>query len=143
MRKILVATRPENQDSIAAELGQEVELRFCTSLRDAHTLLDEGIHLIACGIHFGEGEMYDLLKFAKSRPETMQIPFLCVYGSGAQLSPAIRRSIGIATSALGADAFIDFTQWKLELGEEAAILKMRKLIRQLSGEGTSVQEDFS
>jgi hypothetical protein len=132
MKKILIATRPQNQESISLKLSAEFDLVNCTSLKEAAAALDGNIHLIACGVHFGESEMYDFLKYAKMHPIGRSIPFLCVYGSKNGLSPAIRRGIEIATNALGAEGFIDLTLWREQFGDEVAESKMLALMKQFA-----------
>jgi CheY-like chemotaxis protein len=132
MKTLLVATRPEARDSIFKNLDGHYRILFYSTMSETMSAMNQHqIDLIACGIHFGEGELYDLLRYAKALPRTKSIPFIAVYGSGTELSPAMRQSVEIATRALGADAFVELAQWKAELGDEKAHKKLREVLDKL------------
>jgi CheY-like chemotaxis protein len=132
MKTLLVATRPEARDSIFKNLDGHYRILFYSTMSETMAALNQHqVDLIACGIHFGEGELYDLLRYAKALPRTKAIPFIAVYGSGTELSPAMRQSVEIATRALGADAFVELAQWKAELGDEKAHKKLRDVFDKL------------
>jgi hypothetical protein len=131
MKTLLVATTPEARDISLKHLGGHYEVIICLNMQDAYGALIGPVDLIACGIHFGDGAMYDLLRYAKALPDTKTIPFLSVNGAEAALSPVIRQSVEIATRALGADAFVELAQWRLQLGDDRAYEKMRGVINGL------------
>src|SRR4051812_9967198 len=111
MKTLLVATTPEAQESILKNLGGRFEIIFCNNMQDAFAALIGPVDLIACSLHFGEGAVYDLLRYVKSLPDTKTIPFVVIYGADDPLLPAMRQSIEIATRALGADAFVELARW--------------------------------
>jgi hypothetical protein len=131
MKTLLVATTPEAQDSILKNLGGSFEIIFCTSMQDAFAALIGPVDLIACSIHFGEGAVYDLLRYVKSSPDTKTIPFVAIYGSDVTLSSPMRQSIEIATRALGADAFVELARWSARSGEVKAYEKLMGIMNDL------------
>jgi len=118
-KTILVATRLELLPLVTEIYTKpEFELVFCSTLKDAVANFHEKIDLIACGVHFGEGEIYDLLRLAKANQKVRHKPFLVIDSSKDELYPAIYQSIEIASMALGAHAVIPIRKWRKELGDE-------------------------
>jgi hypothetical protein len=131
MKTLLVATTPEAQDAVLKNLGGHFEIIFCTSMQDAFAALIGPVDLIACSMHFGEGAVYDLLRYVKSLPDTKTIPFVAIYGSDAMLSALTRQSIEIATRALGAEAFVELSRWSARWGEVKAYEKLMGIMNNL------------
>jgi hypothetical protein len=131
MKKILIAIRPEDAEMMAEALGPGFDAVVCHSLAEAQTGLDQGVSLIACGLHFDDGRMFEFLKYVKANPVTKSLPFFCVKGAGGPLSRAIYQSIVIATEALGASGFVDLSDLKSKLGDEQTYKILRDALRQL------------
>jgi hypothetical protein len=134
MKTLLVATTPEAQDSVVKNLDSHYEIIFCTTMQDAYAALIGPVDLIACSVHFGEGAMYDLLRYAKALPDTKAIPFVAVHGADTALSPVMRQSVEIATRALGAEAFVELAKWRSQLGEDKAYAKLMDVMNGLMEE---------
>jgi CheY-like chemotaxis protein len=131
-KTVLVATRPE---LLAAAhqiyLKPEFNLVFCTTLNEAVESMDQEIDLIACGVHFGDGEVYDLLRRAKAHPKTRNVPFLVIDSGEVELFSYVEQSVEIASRALGATAVIPITRWRRELGDEGAFENYRQAMRRI------------
>jgi CheY-like chemotaxis protein len=140
MQQLLIAIRPEDLGIMSALLGTDFEIAVCHTLTDAQSVLHRKFDLIACGLHFDDGKMFEFLKYVKARPETRAIPFLCIKGAGGVLTPAIFQSILIATEQMGAQGFIDVAELKLKYGDEFAYSMLRQGLHQLlSGPGIRQQ----
>jgi hypothetical protein len=131
-KTVLVATRPEfvavaRQIYIQPEFG----FIFCSTLHDAVIALEKEINLIACGVHFGDGEVYDLLRLAKAHPKTKNIPFLVIDSGTVELNSYVQQSVEIASRALGSAAVIPIAKWRRELGDEIAFETYRQAIRKI------------
>ena len=78
-------------------------------------LCERSFDLIVCTIVFDESKMFDLLRFAKSRPDWQRVPFV-----GARVRANILRSpTGLKSAAftcreLGAAAFLDIASYNVE-----------------------------
>jgi CheY-like chemotaxis protein len=117
MKQILVATHSERNTAIQTAFGEGFQLIFCDAIADAVANLHEEIRLILCNIHFGDGDMYSLLRHAKAKDGTREIPFVCIDDSSDELPLSLRQSVEIATRTLGAETFISFAHWKAVFGE--------------------------
>jgi alpha-beta hydrolase superfamily lysophospholipase len=89
-------------------------------MQQAISAMDQEVDLITCGLHFGDDQLYDLLRAAKKHPRAKTLPFLVVHATDDKLSPMVRESIDIATKALGADQFVMLEDWRKEFGDEKA-----------------------
>ncbi len=136
MKTLLVATTPEAQDTILKNLGGRFEIIFCTSMQDAFAALIGPVDLIACSMNFGEGAVYDLLRYVKSLPDTKKIPFVVIYDSDDPLLPAMRQSVEIATRALGAEAFAELARWSARVGNAKAYEKLMGILNDLMAGAT-------
>ncbi len=128
-RKVLVAIRPDAIPIVARTMGSEFDVVICHTMEDAKAKLNEQVGLIACGVHFDSGAMFDLLRYVKSLPETRSIPFFLLIGEGERYSKSILAGIRSAAEVLGAEAFTDLMRLKNKIGEEAAYEKLRQSIR--------------
>lgn len=131
-KNILIATRQELLP-LAQRVYPEPEFTFSffSTLDEAVNALNEEFDLITCGVHFGDGQLYDFLRIAKSHGNTRNVPFVIVDTGNTALSPFIQQSVEIAARALGAAAVLPLTKWREELGDEAALEKYRNNIRKL------------
>lgn len=137
MKKILVAIRPEDTGMMSEALGSDFDTVVCFSLSDAQARLEQGdIAVVACGLHFADGRMFDFLKHAKSNEHTRSIPFYCLKGVDGPLSRAIYQSIVIATEALGATGFIDIADLSAKLGKQQTYGIIRAALREVLGAET-------
>lgn len=110
-------------------LARDFELVLCHTLEEARqALFGGGIDLIIAGIHFDESRMFNLLRYAQADPVTNGIPFLCLKILDDQIAPTFMQSVEIASRALGARDFIDFSEWRARLGDGEAFSRLRERI---------------
>ena len=85
-------------------------------MMQAETLLRERrFDLIVCTIVFDESQMFDLLRFAKSRPESDHIPFVGARVRGHILrSPRTIEATAFTCRELGAAAFLDIETYNTD-----------------------------
>ncbi len=135
-KKILVAVRAADLPIVRDALGIEFNVVVCHTLDDAIDQLTEQVGLIACGVHFDDGAMFDFLRCAKANPETRAIPFFLLIDEGAAYSNAIIEGIRLAAKLLGAAALTDLSRLKTEVGEQQAYERLRQTVRDaLSSQG--------
>ena len=112
MARVLVAASPEPGTVVERILAGHEFARAETIAQAEHLLREQSFDLIICTIVFDGSKMFDLLQLAKSRPEWQRIPFV-----GARvrptilLSPAALRATAFTCGTLGADAFLDITDY--------------------------------
>lgn len=104
---VLVAGTQPAIATVQELLGAEVETMAAHSLDEALHRLEAHPDMILCNVRFDESRMFDLLKEAKSRPETRDTPFVCF--RLAPLSAPWRASLEAAVLAIGATAFVDLS----------------------------------
>lgn len=135
-KKVLVAIRPEDLSVVSAALGSEFDVVVAHSLEDAKAQLGKQVGLIACGVHFDNGTMFDLLHAAKADPKTRAIPFFLLTGEAASFSKPIMTGIRTAAKLLGAAGFTDLAKLKADVGEQQAYERLRQVVREaLSNSG--------
>ncbi|HYD96537.1 MAG TPA: hypothetical protein VEC01_14505 [Noviherbaspirillum sp.] len=117
-KRVLVAIRPEDDALARAILGDRFDVVWCHSYREAELLLEKNIGLVACGVHFDNGKVFDLLRLVRSRPATRRLPFFILLGAGSRYSPAIVQGIRSAAELLGVTAFTDLTRMAEKFGRE-------------------------
>ena len=123
-----------------AAAGDFFDTKFCSSLEEAEASLRfpgsaEEVDLIACGLHFDDGRMYELLRFARSNEKTRPIPFLCVKLLKGRMTPSMLDSIRASSEMLGAQGFLHFPEIASRHGEHAALVIFRKTLYDLLEEG--------
>lgn len=128
--RIFVGVSPQAQEIVSNALGGEFELIFCNSLDHARTLLLKPVDVIACTVRFDGSRMFDLLRYVRSNPPTMSIPFIGLRVTQGALPIHEVAAATTAARLLGANEFADFRSWMTDLGEEAASEKLRATIRQ-------------
>lgn len=128
MKKILAAVRPDDVRLVTEILRPEFELAFCHTLSEARNALTQPYDAIVCGLHFDDGNMFELLQFVKSDPKTRPIPFFCIKGTGSPLSPSIFKSIVIAVEKTGAESFVDVSDLAKTLGKENAYAVLKEAL---------------
>lgn len=129
MYKVLVAIRPEDAEVMRHVLGEEFEVRACRSLAEAQAALSPELDMIACGVHFDEGRMFDLLTIVKSNPALSGIPFWGVLRDEGLLSTAITRGIRTAMKTLGANGLFNLSQLGPHADEDAAYRELRSALQ--------------
>ncbi len=128
-KKLLIAIRPEDVVLTKAILGDEFEILMCHTFSDACANLDETVGLVACGVHFDSGKVFDFLRHVRDNPNTGQLPFFILLGAGSRYSPAIVSGIKAAARLLAVSGFTDLTRFADKIGKEAAFEALRKGIR--------------
>ena len=114
MAKVLVAASPEPRVIMERILAGH-ELCCVETLAQAEQFLrQQPFDLILCTIVFDESRMFDLLRLAKSRPEWQRIPFVCTRVRRHIIdSPVALQAVAFTCQALGAVAFVNMTDYRV------------------------------
>ncbi|HEV2609416.1 MAG TPA: hypothetical protein VGU61_04045 [Noviherbaspirillum sp.] len=129
-KTILLAIRPQDLPLVTAALGSEFDVKICHTYEEAKANLKASVGLIACGVHFDHGSMFDLLRAAKADPQTCCIPFYLLLGEGTVHSQAVLDGIRKAAKLLGAAGFTDLSRLRADLGKQQAYEILRQTVRQ-------------
>jgi len=129
MIKVLVAIRPEDADLMRRVFGDEFEVISCITLAEAQAALSTDLAMIACGVHFDDGRMFDLLKQVKADLQLAAIPFWGILRDEGLLSRAITRGIRTAMKSMGANGLFNLSQVDTGSDEEAAYRELRGALR--------------
>lgn len=112
MAKILVAASPGPQQLVERMLGGHQLCRAESMEQAQQALLRESYELIVCTILFDESKMFDLLQHAKSRPDWLRIPFVCMrVKSHLHWSEIALKAVEFTCRALGAATFLDIANF--------------------------------
>jgi CheY-like chemotaxis protein len=113
--KILVAASSEPRAILARMLARH-ELSCAETLEQAEQLLRERkFDLIVCTVYFDESRMFDLLRLAKETPQWQHIPFVCARLRPHVLeSPIALQGVAFTCKALGAAAFLNITDYRVD-----------------------------
>ncbi|MGV3740787.1 MAG: hypothetical protein ACO1NO_00575 [Burkholderiaceae bacterium] len=130
-KKILLAIRPSDLPAVAALLGDGFDVIVSHRLEQATAALSAEIGLIACGVHFDGGMLFELLNATRSNPATRDTPFFVLLKEKKGYSQPIIDGIRSASKLLGATDFIDLLSLTQELGEEGAKQALRKGVREI------------
>lgn len=128
-RKVLIAVRPADLRVVSEALGSEFDLIFCHTLKDAVANLSADIGLIACGVRFDNGRMFEFLNAVKAHPATQALPFYLILGTEKGYSKAIMHGIKSAAALKGVTEFTDLAGLQAKLGKEDAHELLRAVIR--------------
>lgn len=128
--RIVVAIRPEDVTLMREVLGDEFDLTVCSSLPEAQSALTPEVDLIACGVHFDDGRMFDLLKYAKADQALRTIPFWGVLRDEGLLSIAITRGIRTAMKTLGANGLFNLSKMRTDDDPEILYRELRAALAQ-------------
>jgi hypothetical protein len=129
-KKVLLAVRPVDLPLVSTALGPAFELILCHTVEDAVAHFSENVGLIACGVRFDSGRMFDLLQEAKSNALTQEIPFYLILGNDEHgYSTAMIYGIRSAARALGASGFADLGKLVKTLGSGGAYSVLRSAIQ--------------
>jgi len=137
-RKVLAAFSPQAIPMLERILGGSVAFLPVHSLPEAKAALqyDAGISLVACGVHFDESRMFELLRYA--RGAFPRLPFVCCRMLSSELSRISLEAIAISAASLGAETFFDLPGRAKEVGEDAAERELRGiLLRYLQDAGAA------
>lgn len=129
MVKVLVAIRPEDEDVIHEVFSDEFEVVRCVTLAEAEAALSAEVAMIACGVHFDDGRMFDLLKMVKADPLLCAIPFWGILRDDGLLSTAITRGIRTAMKSMGANGLFNLSQLDTRGNAGTAYRELRGAIR--------------
>lgn len=132
-KKILLAVRPGDLTAVATLLGHEFDVVLTYRFEEAKASLTSEVGLIACGVHFDGGMLFELLNAARSTPATQSTPFYVLFKPEPGYSQPIIAGVRSASRVLGATDFIDLLQMAQELGEEGAQEALRQGIREILG----------
>ena len=130
MIKVLVAIRSEDADVMHHVFGDEFEVISCITLAEAQAALSPDLAMIACGVHFDDGRMFDLLKQVKADPRLCAIPFWGILRDEGLLSSAITRGIRTAMKSMGAHGLFNLSQVDTDGDEAFAYRELRNSIRE-------------
>lgn len=128
--RVLVAIRPEDGGLMREVMGDDFDLLMCTSLQEAQAALRPDIDMIACGVHFDDGRMFDLLKYVKADEALRAIPFWGVLKDEGMLSTAITRGIRTAMKTLGASGLFNLSQMRTDEAPDVLYRKLRTALPQ-------------
>jgi len=128
--RIVVAIRPEDSGLMHAVMGDQFDLIVCTALPEAQAALAQEVHMIACGVHFDDGRMFDLLKYVKADEALRAIPFWGVLRDEGMLSSAITRGIRTAMKTLGANGLFNLSQMRADDQPEILYRELRTALAQ-------------
>ncbi|RZI42337.1 hypothetical protein EGT07_14085 [Herbaspirillum sp. HC18] len=131
--KLLIAVRPEDVPQSSDVLGTEFDIVWCHAFKEAQAQLDAGVSMVVCGVHFDDGNVFDLLRYARSHPRIADVPFIIVLGADSRYSPAIVQSIRSASRLLGVTAFADLNRLAEKVGRERVRDVLRQGIRDTIG----------
>ncbi len=131
-RKVLVAFSSLELHGLISSILFKDELVFAATHDQALHKLNSSFDLIICSLHFDNGRMYELLKYAKSISELKTIPFLCVQMTGDILPFGTYKGMSKAFDLLGGDLFVQVARWRIEFGDEEAFKKLQDVIDSLA-----------
>ena len=128
-KKLLIAIRREDVALTRNIIGDEFEIQVCHTFNEACAAMDGTVGLVACGVHFDSGKVFDFLRHVRENPATADLPFFILLGAGSRYSPAIVTGIKAAAKLLRVTGFTDLTRFADKIGKEAAFEALRKGIR--------------
>lgn len=129
---ILVADMDECLPLLEGCLHPHFRVVHASTLQQAAVLVRPDTPLVLCGAHFDDGRMYDLLRHLKAQPALAAVPFVAVRATPGELDDVIYESVKIATTALGANGFIDMVRLQAQHGHEEARRRLLERVRALT-----------
>jgi hypothetical protein len=130
-KKLLLAVRPSDLLTVSLALGDGFDTVITHRFEEAKARLNADIGLIACGVHFDDGMMFELLSAARSHSITQSTPFYVLFKEDRDYSHSMIDGIRSASKLLGATDFIDLLKMEQELGVEGARKAIRRRIREI------------
>jgi hypothetical protein len=132
MKSVMLALAPEDFPALLDVWQHRYRLHSPKSVALAQRLLERfPVDLIVCGALFDESRLLDLLQFCKSSPALAHIPFVGLRIRRGRLPIDSFRDLVMASSALGAAAFIDLDQWEKSMGEAQAMQQLERVVDDL------------
>ncbi len=128
--RILIAASPE-PGAILQRVLFGHDLFYALTIVEAQEQLErQTFDQIVCTILFDESRMFDLLRLAKSKRQWKRIPFVCTRMRSTSVdSPIGLEGVAIASKALGAAAFLNIAEYKIDPERE-----MREALELLIGD---------
>lgn len=128
-KTVLIAVREQDVPLVSQITQSEFQVEWCHTLNVAKGAFSAQIGLIACGVHFDEGAMFELLRAAKADPIVRDLPFWLVLRHDTPYSRPVIASIRSAAFLMEADKFIDLAELINESGQKQAFEKLRQMAR--------------
>lgn len=129
---ILVADMDDSLALLEGCLHPHFDVVHASTMQQALALVRPDTSLVLCGAHFDDGRMYDLLRHLKAQPALASVPFMAVRALPGELDDVIYESVKIATTALGANGFIDMVRLQAQHGHEEARRRLLERVRALT-----------
>lgn len=136
-RRILVADVPVGISAMRRILAPHATVLGASLLDEAIAAIGLGVDLIACGMHFDESRMFDLLRRARAHAAAADVPFVCLCELDGRLGRSLLEGLEIACDALGA-RFVDLHDLRTRYGNDAADDQFRRLVLSLLPSGDPV-----
>lgn len=132
IKSLMLAVTPEDFPPLLHLWEHRYRLVSPLSVAQAQRQLElSPVDLIVCGALFDESRLLDLLQFCKSSPRLAHIPFVGLRIRRGRLPIDSFRDLVMASSALGAAAFIDLDQWEKSMGETQALQQLERVVEEL------------
>jgi hypothetical protein len=128
-QKVLAAFPPLAIPHLERVLGGSVGFLPVHSLSQAKALLQsnaDDISLVACGVHFDESRMFDLLRYV--RESFPRIPVVCCRVLEMASARISIQPIALSAASLGAVTFFDLPGRAKEVGRETAEQEFRGVL---------------
>jgi len=129
--RILLAAAPVSLEPLALAIGSEFATNVAHNIAQAKAELVHSFDLVVCGLYFDDSRMFDLLRHMKAEASTRVIPFLAVKATPGQLSATLLQGVEIACAALGAEKFVELSEWVRLEGQPAAHTRFRNLVTRI------------
>lgn len=127
--RILLADVPEGCAAVSNAIRNDFEVELAFTRTDAIRILHrEQIDLIVCGQQFEDSQMLRFLEHVKANERTRHIPFICCRSVPTSLREVSMRAMREACEALGAVAYVDFSERERAKGREAAAVEFRDAV---------------
>ena len=128
-QKVLAAFPSMAIPSLERVLGGYVDFLPVHSLSQAKAALQSNadvISLVACGVHFDESRMFDLLRYV--RESFPRIPFICCRVLEMHFPRISLEAITLGAASLGAVTFFDLPGRTEKVGRQAAEEEFRDVL---------------
>jgi len=129
--RILLAAAPVSLEPLELAIGPGFTRSVARNMAQAKAELMHPFHLVVCGLYFDDSRMFDLLRHVKAEASTRATPFLAVKASSGQLRAPLLQGVEIACAALGAERFVELSEWVRRDGQMAAHTRFRSLISRI------------
>lgn len=129
LKHILVAIHPRDLHIVETALGTEFPVIVCHTLKEAEARLGPEIRLVACGVHFDEGAMFELLEAVKANAQMRTAPFYLLVGDQSHLTDSMLSGIRAAAKLRGAAGVIELARLTEQFGEQEAYQFLRAVVR--------------